>query len=256
MREMRYMKIGNEGIWINCVNKALKTCALIPVYLSIVIIGSQTFAQSTRGLVNEGVELYNENKFSDAEVNFKKGAELDPNSFESLFNLGDAYYKQQRYDEALKLFQSALSKSETEDQKAKIYHNVGNSLLKSQKIKESIGAYKEALKLNPNDQETKYNLSYALNMLNNQDQNQQQNDRNEQNKDEKEDQQNQQQNQQEEQQQNNQQQQQQQNQQKQEQEITKQEAERILEALKENEKNLQKQLRKIRGQRVKTEKDW
>lgn len=258
MRELRNMEIENKGKWNTWMIKVFITYALLPLYLSIILLGSQTFAQSTRGLVNEGVELYNENKFSDAEVNFKKGAELDPNNFEAQFNLGDAYYKQQRYDEALKSFQSALSKAETDDQKAKIYHNVGNSLLKSQKIKESIGAYKEALKLNPDDHETKYNLSYALNMLNNQDQNQQQQDENkEQNKDENEDRQNQnqQQNQQNEEQQNNQQQ-QPQNRQKQEQEITKQEAERILEALKENEKDLQKQLRKIRGQRVKTEKDW
>jgi tetratricopeptide (TPR) repeat protein len=222
----------------------------------MLILSTVLVAQSTRGLVNEGVDKYNEQKFSDAEVNFKKGTELDPQNFESHFNLGDAYYKQQRYDEALKSFQSALTNAKTDEQKAKIYHNVGNSLLKSQKLKESIGAYKEALKLNPNDQETKYNLSYALNMLNNQDQNQQQDKQNEENKDENEDQQNQNQQNQQQQQDQDQQDQQDQQQQQREQEITKQEAERILEALKENEKDLQKELRKIRGQRVKTEKDW
>ncbi len=228
------------------------------IFALILILNTGLIAQSTRGLVNEGVDKYNEQKFSDAEVNFKKGTELDPQNFESHFNLGDAYYKQQRYDEALKSFQSALANAKTDEQKAKIYHNVGNSLLKSQKLKESIGAYKEALKLNPDDQETKYNLSYALNLLNNQDQNQQQDKQNEENKDENEDQQNQnQQNQQNQQQQQDQDQKdQQQQQQQREQEITKQEAERILEALKENEKDLQKELRKIRGQRVKTEKDW
>lgn len=229
---------------------------LLELVIIILSVATVTLAQSTRGLVNDGVDKYKEQKYSDAEVNFKKGTETDPENFEAQFNLGDAYYKQLRYDEAIKSFQSALANAKTEDQKAKIFHNVGNSLLKSQKLKESIGAYKESLKLNPNDQETKYNLSYALNMLNNQDQNQQQQDKqNEENKDENEDQQNQnQQNQQ--QQQDQQDQQQQQNQQQREQEITKQEAERILEALKENEKDLQKQLRKVRGQRVKTEKDW
>jgi tetratricopeptide (TPR) repeat protein len=226
------------------------------IILSIVLAAASTsLAQSTRGLVNDGVDKYIDQKYSDAEVNFKKGTETDPENFEAQFNLGDAYYKQQRYDEAIKSFQSALANAKTEEQKAKIYHNVGNSLLKSQKLKESIGAYKESLKLNPNDQETKYNLSYALNMLNNQDQNQEnQNEKDDQNKDEKEDQQNQ--NQQQQDQNQKDQEQQQQNQQQREQEITKQEAERILEALKENEKDLQKQLRKIRGQRVKTEKDW
>ncbi|MBE0572354.1 MAG: tetratricopeptide repeat protein [Ignavibacteriaceae bacterium] len=222
-------------------------------------------AQSTRGLVNDGVDLYKEQKFADAEVNFKKGVEINPESFEAKFNLGDAYYKQERYDEAIKSFQSAFVNARSDEERSKLYHNVGNSLLKAQKIKESIGAYKEALKLNPNDQETKYNLSYALNMLNNPDQNQQQDDQNkDQNQDQNKDQQDQKQQNQDQQNQDQQQQnqdQQQQNQQQKsqeqkEQELTKQEAEKILEALKNNEKDLQKQLRKIKGQRVKTEKDW
>lgn len=218
------------------------------------------YAQSTRSLVNEGVELYHEKKFSDAEVNFKKGAENDPENFEARFNLGDAYYKQQRYDEALKSFQTALANARNDNEKAKIYHNIGNSFLKSQKIKESIGAYKEALKLNPNDPETKYNLSYALNMLKNQNQQKNKNnqDQNEQNKEQsdqdKQDQQNK--NQQQQKQDEQKQQEQPQQQKQKEQEMNKREAERILDALKDNEKELQKQLRKIKGQRVKTEKDW
>ncbi|MCW8809999.1 MAG: tetratricopeptide repeat protein [Ignavibacteriaceae bacterium] len=228
--------------------------------LTLLIPTSFAFAQSTRGLVNDGVNLYNEKKFSDAEVNFKKGSENAPDNFEAKFNLGDAYYKQQRYDEAIKSFQSALANAKTDEEKAKIYHNVGNSLLNSQKIKESIGAYKESLKLNPNDQETKYNLSYALNMLKNQNQNQKQNQKNDKNKDQNKDQQKQNQDQQQKKDQQKQDQQkqnqQQQNQKQKEQKISKAEAERILDALKNNEKDLQKQLRRVRGQKVKTEKDW
>jgi len=229
------------------------------IIILVLITNINHFAQSTRGLVNDGVDLYNEQKFAEAEVNFKKGTEKNPESFEAKFNLGDAYYKQQRYDEAIKSFQSAFVNARSDVERAKLYHNVGNSLLKSQKIKESIGAYKEALKLNPNDQETKYNLSYALNMLNNPDQNQQQKDQNkDQNQDQNKDQQkqDQQQNQDQQKQDQQQQEQQQQSQEQKEQELTKQEAEKILEALKNNEKDLQKQLRKIKGQRVKTEKDW
>jgi len=234
-------------------------------YLIFLLAGVEINAQSTRSLVNEGVDLYDEQKFADAEVNFKKGTEKSPNNFESKFNLGDAYYKQQRYEEAIKSFQSAFVDTKNDMEKSKLYYNMGNSLLKSQKLKESIGAYKEALKLNPNDQEAKYNLSYALNQLNNQDQNQQQNqdqnkdkkqDQNQQNQDEQKDQQKQDQQNQQQQDQQKQDQQQQQSQEQKEQELTKQEAEKILNALKENEKDLQKQLRKVKGQKVKTEKDW
>ena len=230
-------------------------------YLLFLFAGSQINGQSTRELVNDGVELYNEQKFADAEVNFKKGTETNPQNFEAKFNLGDAYYKQQRYDEAMKSFQSAFVDAKNDSEKAKLYYNIGNSLLKSQKIKESVGAYKESLKLNPTDEQAKYNLSYALNMLKNPNQDQQQNQNQDQNKDQQDqnkeqqeqNQQNQDQQQQDQQQQN---QQQQQSQVQKEQELTKQEAEKILNALKENEKDLQKQLRKIKGQKVKTEKDW
>ena len=95
---------------------------------------SNIFAQSTRELVNDGVELYNEQKFADAEVNFKKGTETNPQNFEAKFNLGDAYYKQQRYDEAMKSFQSAFVDAKNDLEKSKLYYNIGNSLLKSQKM--------------------------------------------------------------------------------------------------------------------------
>jgi tetratricopeptide (TPR) repeat protein len=231
----------------------------------VAIFSINLFSQSTRSLVNSGVDLYNEQKFTDAEVNFKKGVENSPENFEAKFNLGDAYYKQQRYDEAMKSYQSAFVDAKNDFDKSKIYYNVGNSLLKSQKLKESIGAYKEALKLNPDDEQAKYNLSYALNQLKNPNQDQQQNKNKDQDKDKKDqdkqdqDKQNQDQQNQDQQQQDKQkkdQQQQQQSQDQKEQELTKQEAEKILNALKENEKDLQKQLRKVKGQPIKTEKDW
>jgi Ca-activated chloride channel family protein len=231
--------------------------------LILFAVGSQeSFSQSLRGLVNDGVENYNEGNFSDAEVNFKKGVEKSPESFEAKFNLGDAFFKQERYDEAIKSYNSAFAFAKDDLEKARIHYNIGNSLLKAQKIKESIEEYKKSLKLNPTDQEAKYNLSYALELLKNKDQQQQKNDKDQnkdknqdQNKDQnkdpdKKDEQNDQQNK------KDQQKQEPQDKQQQQQKISKEEAERILEALKDSEKDLQKELRKIKGRRVKTDKDW
>jgi len=242
--------------FVPCNDNRILTILILASILALFQINVS--AQSTRSLVNDGVELYNEKKYADAEVNFKKGSEESPQNFEAKFNLGDAYYKQERYDEAMKSFQSAFVDAKDELEKAKLYYNIGNSLLKSQKIKESVGAYKESLKLNPTDQQAKYNLSYALNMLKNPNQDQQKNQEQnkDQNKDEKDQQDQNQQNQDQQKQDQQKQEQQQQSQQQKEQELTKQEAEKILNALKENEKDLQKQLRKVKGQRVKTEKDW
>ena len=227
-------------------------------------------AQSLRSLNNNGVDKYKNKKFADAEVNFKKGLDKEPANFITNFDLGDAYYQQQRYDEALNSYKSALSQAKTKNEKAKVYHNIGNSLLKSKQIKESIQAYKNSLKLNPDDEETKYNLSYALDMLKNQKNQQKQNqDKNQQNKDQnknqKQDKNQQQQNkdqqkkkeQQKQQDQKNQEAKQDATQQKQPQDkISKKEAERILQALKNNEKDLQKKLRKMKGKPIKTDKDW
>jgi tetratricopeptide (TPR) repeat protein len=221
----------------------------------ILALSHNTYCQSARSLVNDGVELYNNKKYSDAEVNFRKSLEQDPQNMTGNFNLGDAYYKQGKYEDAIKSFQSVFSKSQDKNVKAKSLYNIGNSLLKSQKLEESIDAYKNSLKLNPNDEDTKYNLSYALKQLQQQKNQQNKNDKNkDQNKDK--DQQNkdkQNQNQQNKDQ-NNKQNQQQPKQQ--EQNMSKEEAERILDAIKDNEKDIQKKLRQKTAVKVKTDKDW
>jgi Ca-activated chloride channel family protein len=228
-------------------------------------------SQSLRNLVNKGVDKYKDKKYTDSEVDFRKGMEKAPENFQAKFNLGDAQYKQQRYDEALKSYQQALMASKDNELKAKTYFNIGNSLLKSQKYKESINAYVNSLKLDPNDEEAKYNLSYALNMLKQQKENKQQNNKN---KNDNQDKNNQQQNKNNQQQNKNDQNRQNQNQNKDQQakqdntkqqdqqakqdknKMSKEEAQRILNAMKNNELDLQKKLRKYQGKRVAVTKDW
>ena len=230
-----------------------------------------SYSQSLRNLVNKGVDKYKDKKYTDSEVDFRKGMEKAPENFQAKFNLGDAQYKQQRYDEALKSYQQALMASKDNELKAKTYFNIGNSLLKSQKYKESINAYVNSLKLNPNDEEAKYNLSYALNMLKQQKENKQQNNKN---KNDNQDKNNQQQNKNNQQQNKNDQNRQNQNQNKDQQakqdntkqqdqqakqdknKMSKEEAQRILNAMKNNELDLQKKLRKYQGKRVAVTKDW
>ena len=216
----------------------------------ILLLVNCGFSQSNRSTLNEGVDKYDEKKYTDAEVDFRKVVESSPKSFEANYNLGNTYYKQEKYDDAIKSYKSAFENAKDNESRAKIFHNVGNSLLKSNKIEQSVEAYKTALKYNPNDQDTKYNLSYALEMLKNKDKNKQ--DKNDQNKND--------QNKQDQQQQPKDQEAKQDNtkqpQQQKEQKISKDEAQRILDALKNNEKDLQKQLRKVKAKVRKTDKDW
>lgn len=231
-------------------------------FIYLILLTAVGLAQPDRNLNNTGVDKYKEGDFFEAEQNFKKALESAPESFVANFNLGDALYKQEKYEDAINHFQSSLNDAQNDLAKAKVHHNIGNALLKSNKIKESIEAYQTALKHNPDDADTKYNLSYALSLLNNEDQQQnneqdeQQQDENQNNQDEQQqnndDQKNDQQNQpqdQESRQENKQ-------QQQQEEKISKQDAERILDALRNNEKDLQKELRKKTGRPVKTDKDW
>jgi Ca-activated chloride channel homolog len=221
------------------------------------------FGQSFRSLNNDGVDQYKEKKYGDAEINFRKGIEKEPGKYKGYFNLGDNYYKQGKYDEAIKSYKSALGKTKSNSEKADAYHNIGNALLKKGEYQESIDAFKNSLKTNPKDKETKYNLSYALNMLknqqnkdkNNKDKNQDKNkdkqkqdqNKNDQNKnnDKNKNDQN-----------KNDQKQQQPQQQQAPPKVKKEEAERMLEALKNNEQDLQKKLRKKAAVKVKTDKDW
>jgi len=229
------------------------------LFFSALILCGNIYAQSTRSLVNDGVDQYHQKKYSDAEVNFKKGIEKMPDSFQGNFNLGDAYYKQQRYDEAMKQYGASLTKTKDKEQMAKVYHNIGNTYLKQQKYKESIESYKNSLKLNPKDEDTKYNLSYALSMLNNK---QNQNDKNnkdknkDQNKDQDKKDQDKKDQDKKDQDKKNQDNKDQQQPPKEKNKISKDDAERILNALKNDEKDLQKKLRKHVGVPVKTEKDW
>ncbi|HEX3074184.1 MAG TPA: tetratricopeptide repeat protein [Ignavibacteriales bacterium] len=227
-------------------------------------------AQSQRSLLNDGLDQYNEKKYADSEVSFKKSLEKPGElNFHSNYNLGDALYKQGRYDEAAQYFQNSLQYAKDDRElSAKAFYNIGNTLTKKEKYKEAVEAYKNSLKLNPKDAEAKYNLSYALEKLKQQ-QNQNQQNKNDQNKDKNKDQnKDQQKNQDKNNQDKNKDQnkkdqhdknkQDQQNQQPQpkKNEISKEQADQILNAFKNNEADLQKNLRKKKGAVIKTDKDW
>jgi len=216
-----------------------------------------TRSQTVRSHVQDGNKVYDKGKYSDAEVSYKRALEKDPKSHAAQFDLGDALYKQQRYDEAMREYNMSATTSKAARNKAASYYNLGNSLFKDNKLPESVEAYKRALALNPNDDDTRYNLQLALDRMKQQQQNkkQQKNQNNQQNQDQK--QQKQQQQQQNQQQPQNQQAKQDQTRQTQmKNQMPKDEADRILEALRNTEKQIQKDLHKRPAGKVHVEKDW
>ncbi len=207
------------------------------------------FAQNEKPLVRKGNSDYKKGNFSDAELNYRKSLEKNKNSAEGSFNLGDALYKQKKYDEAAGAFHNLSNTKLDDNVKSNTYYNLGNSYLQNDKYEESINAYKQALRLNSKDDDARYNLSYALQKLKQQQQQKQDKKEDKKKQDDKKEQQQNQQKQDEKQK-------EQQKQQQQQQKISKEDAERMLEALKNDEKNLQKKLVKKEGARISIEKQW
>jgi tetratricopeptide (TPR) repeat protein len=177
------------------------------------------------------------------------------------FNLGDALYKQKKYDEAGKQFLDNSNVTMNNRKKSNSFYNLGNSMLNNSKIEESIEAYKNSLKLNPNNPEAKYNLAYAQDLLKQQQKQQQQQNQNKNNKDNKKDDQKKDQDQNQDKKQNNnknQNQKQDQQQQQQQQGISKEDAQRLLDAIANDEKNVQEKVKlaKAMKDKVRILKNW
>lgn len=247
---------------------------LIFILMLLPTLGFSQDNEKANDLVSKGNSLYEEGNYGEAEINYREGQEQGADPFISGFNLGDALYKQERYEEAAAAFQALPNLTDDKEQKAAAYHNLGNSFLKAQKYQESVDAFKQSLRNNPKDLETKYNLAYAKRMLQQQQEQQQQNqDKDEEKKDEeqKQDQQQQDQKQDEKKDEEQKQDQQQQDQQKQDQQeqeqqeqsqenkISKEDAERMLDALNQDEKEIRDRLeqQKVKkGVKGNIEKDW
>ncbi len=138
------------------------------------------FAQKERKEVNEGNDLYKSGNYAAAAKQYKKGTEKNNTSFEATFNLGNAYYKQGKYDDALAQYQQARALTQDSLRQAKTYHNAGNAHYQAKEYDKSVDAYKSSLRLNPKDDQTRYNLALAQQKL----KQQQQQDKNQQEKQE------------------------------------------------------------------------
>lgn len=142
------------------MSKTMKIATLILLMLACALSVS---AQQERKFIREGNGLFNGQDFEKAEVEYRKAIDKKALSFEGGFNLGDALYKQKKYEEALQQFSSMAKEEKDKERLGELYHNIGNTLLAMEKTEESIEAYKESLRNRPGSAETKYNLEYARN---------------------------------------------------------------------------------------------
>jgi len=232
------------------------------ILIGILTLASvEGYSQAERKFIRRGNRDYGDKKYQESEIQYRKALEKDPKSVPADYNLGNALYRQQQYDAAASRYTTLAENEKSNRELNRQFYNLGNALYQAGKYKESIEAYKNALRKTPGDLDAKHNLQLALRKLqeqdqkNSQDQNQDQKNRDQQQQDhqkndQKQDQKNQQQ-------QENNQPQQSQNQNAKGQ-ISPEDAERILQALENEEKDV---LRKVQEQqkqvkKVPVDKNW
>jgi Ca-activated chloride channel family protein len=217
------------------------------------------FAQNDRKVIRQGVKAYEDGNYSEAEVQFRKAGDLNQESFEADFNTGTAMYEQEKFEETVKQYEGLVEQSEDPETLASVWHNIGNSYLEAGQYAPSIEAYKNSLRNNPADNDTKYNLAYAKQKL----EEQQQQEQDQENQDQDQENQDQENKDQENKDQENKDQQDQEKQDEEKQQpqplqISKEDAERMLSAIQQQEKDVKDKVdkKKAAAAKVKTEKDW
>ena len=115
-------------------------------------------------LSKAGDELKKEN-FPLAEADYRKAIALDPKTETGKYNLGTAYYNKEMNEVAMKRFKQAAAVATEKNKKHKAFHNLGNTFMNAKSYKEAVEAYKNALRNDPTDDETRYNLALAKKML-------------------------------------------------------------------------------------------
>jgi Ca-activated chloride channel family protein len=238
---------------MNGINKI--RLVLTALFLLVPLFAS---SQADKKYIRQGNREYEKSKFAESEVSYRRAIDKNKESADAIFNSGNALYKQDKYEDAGKQFIQNHDMNDDRIKKSASLYNLGNSLLKANKIKESIDAYKGSLRLDPENMEAKYNLAYAQDLLKEQ---QQQQKQDQPNQDQNKDQQNQQDKQDNKDNKNSDnQQQQQQDQQKEQQQqgISKEDAERLLNALANDEKNVQEKVKLAKALKARTStlKNW
>ena len=213
--------------------------------LLLVAIGAG--AQTDRQYVRQGNKQFRAGNYADAEVSYRKALEKNNRNTQASYNLGNALLMQNKDSAAVAEFERAAKGEPNSLRKSKAYHNMGVVCQRHQMFGEAIEAYKQSLRLNPHDDETRYNLELCKRQQKQQQQNQQQKQDQQKQDQQKQDQQ-----------QKQQQEKQKQEQQKQEPKMSKENAEQLLNAAMQQEKQTQDRMKKAqqRPQKRSIEKNW
>ncbi len=211
--------------------------------------------KAERDYIRKGNRQFRDSAYVNAEVDYRKALEVNEKSSTAMFNLGNTLLGQNKAQEAMDQYAAAMKVEKDKSKLAQIFHNMGVIFEAGQEYAKAIEMYKESLRNNPKDDETRYNLALCQKLLKDQQQDGGQNqNQNRQNQDQQDQQQQQQQ---QDRQQDQDQNQDQQQQQQQDNQMSKENAEQLLNSVMRDEKNVQDQVKKqLPVQERHLEKDW
>lgn len=148
------------------------------VLMMFAAIFSASAQKAERDYIRKGNRAFKDSVFVDAEVNYRKALEVNPKSSISMYNLGNTLVRQNKVQEAMEQYSAAAKIEKDKSKLAYIFHNIGDIFQTQKDYAKAVEAYKESLRNNPKDDETRYNLALAQKLLKDQEQNQQNQDQN------------------------------------------------------------------------------
>jgi len=113
----------------------------------------------------QGNEAFAEKKYADAEAEYRISESKNPKKSIASYNLGNAIYRENQPSEAKYHYAKALKNAKTRTEKHRAFHNIGNTFMKAKDYSAAVEAYKNALRNNPADEQTRYNYALAKKML-------------------------------------------------------------------------------------------
>ena len=121
--------------------------------------------KQTNKLLRSAQEDLADNDFASAEASYRQAVSKSPENVKARYNMANMYYGKEKPAQAVTRLRQAAKIAETKEDKHKIFHNLGNSFMEQKKYREAVDAYKDALRNNPKDEETRYNYALAKKML-------------------------------------------------------------------------------------------
>jgi tetratricopeptide (TPR) repeat protein len=151
-------------------------------FLKLFLFGISLVAQESEVInhIFEGNEQASAEIFDEAEMAYRKALSKAPEKPEALYNLGNTHFQEQDFEEAKQRFFQTQKFTENKSSKHHAFHNLGNVFMKQRDYAKAVETYKDALRNNSEDEETRYNYALAKELLEKEQQNQDQNDQDEQ----------------------------------------------------------------------------